>query len=276
MCRQLLLALISKRDEILQAGAVLNKRFMREPVAVAADEFILVTAAVRYGFVRSIVQKTLQAHGSAVKRQCSKLSGSVGHKRKHPDAPASCADAGQKPAKQLRVGFAAAVSSDGPAGAAVRRAADRGISMSDDGSGSGRDSTSGDGGSTANTATATVVAAKQRSSRSSKAGGSCGGSSRSSSEAAWDPLFAAEEAACCSGQDRGESLQQGPMLRPRGAKGLVQGVALKDPAGCVGRRISVWWPDMNTWYLGTVTVSICSVMGMLPSTQARHQLTCHD
>jgi hypothetical protein len=142
---------------------VLNERLKLHDVAVAADEFILVTAAVRYGFVKSIVAKTLQAHAAAVKRQHSKHS--TGHKRRPADEPASSADTVEPPVKQQRVGFAAAVSYDGPAGAAVRRAAGQGLSISDDGS--GRDSTSGDRGSSAGTTTATAIAPKQRNSRNS-------------------------------------------------------------------------------------------------------------
>lgn len=42
---------------------------MQPDVAVAADEFILITAAVRYGFVKQVVQRKLHTHMAAVRRQ---------------------------------------------------------------------------------------------------------------------------------------------------------------------------------------------------------------
>lgn len=68
-CRQLWLALISKQEEVLRIGTVLNQRFMQPDIAVAADEFILITAAMRYGFVKQVVQRKLHTHMAAVCRQ---------------------------------------------------------------------------------------------------------------------------------------------------------------------------------------------------------------
>jgi hypothetical protein len=57
--RQLLLALLSKQQEILAVGTALHARFMQPDAAVAADEFLLCTAAMRYGFVKEIQRRTL-------------------------------------------------------------------------------------------------------------------------------------------------------------------------------------------------------------------------
>eukprot|EP00775_Hariotina_reticulata_P002308 gene2308-2616_t len=49
LSRQLVLALLSREAEVLRVGRVLHRRFMQPDAAVAADEFLLVTAAVRAG-----------------------------------------------------------------------------------------------------------------------------------------------------------------------------------------------------------------------------------
>lgn len=84
-----LLALISKQQEILRVGAVISPRFMQPDAAVAADEFLLVTAALRFGFVVSkVVQKKLQPYMAALRRQHrQQASATEGHcKRKQETA----------------------------------------------------------------------------------------------------------------------------------------------------------------------------------------------
>lgn len=68
-CRPLLLALLSKQAEILRVGEVLNERFMQSDAAVAADEFMLITAALKYGYGRVIIRSKLQNYVQAVRRQ---------------------------------------------------------------------------------------------------------------------------------------------------------------------------------------------------------------
>ncbi|WIA10483.1 hypothetical protein OEZ85_010673 [Tetradesmus obliquus] len=59
LSRQLLLALLSKQGDIMAVGAALQPRFMQRDAAVAADEYLLVTAAVRYGFVKEIQRRSI-------------------------------------------------------------------------------------------------------------------------------------------------------------------------------------------------------------------------
>lgn len=58
--RELWLALLSKQEEVLRVAQVLSQRFSKEDAAVAADEFMPLTAAVRYGFVRGIARQKLR------------------------------------------------------------------------------------------------------------------------------------------------------------------------------------------------------------------------
>eukprot|EP00878_Enallax_costatus_P033825 GHUV01037392.1.p1 GENE.GHUV01037392.1~~GHUV01037392.1.p1 ORF type:complete len:391 (+),score=158.47 GHUV01037392.1:541-1713(+) len=69
VCRPLLLALLSSRQEILRVGSVLNNRFMQPDAAVAADEFLLITAALKYGYSRVVIRSKLQNYIAAVRRQ---------------------------------------------------------------------------------------------------------------------------------------------------------------------------------------------------------------
>lgn len=69
VCRPLVLALLTKKQEILQVGKVLNARFMQPDAAVAADEFMLMTAAIRYGYSRVVIRSKLQNYIAAVRRQ---------------------------------------------------------------------------------------------------------------------------------------------------------------------------------------------------------------
>ena len=100
-----MLALLSKQEELLRVGAVLNERFMQPDVAVAADEFILVTAAVRYGFVKQVVQKKLQPYMTALRRQHRQHSAGNAEQAQQGQARhGRRADGGERPAKQQRLG----------------------------------------------------------------------------------------------------------------------------------------------------------------------------
>ena len=54
------MALLSRKAEILAVGSVLNERFMQDDIALAADEFMIITAAKRYGFIRQLQRKRLE------------------------------------------------------------------------------------------------------------------------------------------------------------------------------------------------------------------------
>jgi hypothetical protein len=288
--RQLLLALLSKADEVRRVGAVLNERFMQPDVAVAADEFILITAAMRYGFVKQVVQKKLQAHMSAVRRQHKQQQAAALPVRRAAERAGS-AD-GEQPAKQRRAGSEAPDSSDS---VMHTQAAARGV----DGDSSGQDIAGADTRSSVDPAAATDS--------SSRPGSASRGSSRSTSDATWTPQ---PEAALlcvpgtappvsCQVQQSGSTTQQqqqqgcqqvqdGPAAaaaaaaaaglsssaglqgsrtgsssqpsRPSSGRrsrraDAASGAADVRPEELVGQRIRVWWQLDEAYYWGTVTVS---------------------
>jgi hypothetical protein len=295
VCRQLLLALISKQDEVRRVGAVLNERFMQPDVAVAADEFILVTAAMRYGFIKQVVQKKLQTHMSAVRRLHKQHTAAFPLRRV---AEQASAGDDEQPTKQRRAGSEGPDSSDS---VMHTQAAARGVGE-DMLYSSGQDSTCADGASANDS--------------SSRPGSASRGSSRSTSDAAWTPqpeaaqlqhMLPAHTAVqsaggsitACQPQQPGLSTQQqqqgcqqgqdGPAAAAAAAAaaGLSSSTGLQDsaagdscqqpsrpssgrrarradaasgavdvkPEELVGQRIRVWWQLDKAYYCGTVTVS---------------------
>lgn len=85
-------------------GTVLNERFMQPDIAVAADEFILVTAAMRYGFVKQVVQKKLQPYMCALRRQHRQHSAGAARQQKQERESPHEAAPDHRAAKQQRVG----------------------------------------------------------------------------------------------------------------------------------------------------------------------------
>lgn len=134
MCRQLLLALLSKQEELLRVGTVLNERFMQPDVAVAADEFILITAAMRYGFVKQVVHRKLHTYMSALRRQHRQQAPAAAG-QPHQPTPEPGEDQA-RPAKQQRLTTqppsddepAAAAAAGGKPGSSVSRPGSSGSS----------------------------------------------------------------------------------------------------------------------------------------------------
>jgi hypothetical protein len=224
LCRQLLLALISKHGELLRVGAVLNKRFMQPDAAVAADEFMLITAARRYGFIKRVVHKKLRSHMTAVRKHMA--SATAGQKNM---LSKSESDAETRPAKKQRcmsetlagaaIEPAAAAAAGGQRGGRPGKASAASGSTGSDGSGSG----------------------------------SCNSSLTQVGAAVVDAT-AAVAGRQSDNSSGGSSLQQGSGDSRRSMRERGSGAAVFDDE-LVGRSIQVWWPLDSTYYLATVTLS---------------------
>lgn len=220
LCRQLLLALISKQEELLRVGTVLNARFMQPDVAVAADEFILITAAMRYGFVKQVVQRKLQTHMAAVRRQ---------HRQQAPATAGQPHQLGEaceeeRPTKQQRS------RSQKPHGAVRIPVA------GSQHAGSRRSSAS----------TAAGSSGSRPGSRSS---------SRDSSTTRVGACVAAVAGPLMDDSSGGSSAQQQGSRGRRVRREQGDGAAGVPPEELVGRSIKVWWELDQAFYRGNVTVS---------------------
>lgn len=219
---------------------------MQPDVAVAADEFILMTAAMRYGFVRQVVQRKLHAHMSAVRRQqrqqqqvtmtaaagaASELHGSAGE-----GAAAAAADSNDaRPAKQPRLCLKpeppGSLGQDAPAAAGAAGMGRRRV----EGSGSRPGSRDSSRGSDSKPEQRPVPAEASRRS-----------SGDSSSEAA-------------------------PLSRRSQRREQASGDAAIPPELLVGRRIKVWWQMDQAFYCGLVTVRVLTTGPLtVPAPSDRH------
>lgn len=228
------MALISKQEELLRVGTVLNERFMHPDVAVAADEFILITAAMRYGFVKQVVQRKLQTHMTAVRRQHRQhVAATAG--QLHPiDEDATASADGGRPAKEQRLGSVGAdACMEGPAEQAAARQGDCRPSSS----GSSRMD---------NANTGATSGKPQDSSR---------GSSVSRADAQGGPLNDLASAQPSRSTDD-SSAEPGPSGRRSHRREQAAGAAGIPPEQLVGRRIRVWWQMDEAFYCGVVTVSL--------------------
>jgi hypothetical protein len=253
-CRLLLLALISKQEELLRVGTVLNERFMQPDVAVAADEFILITAAMRYGFAKQVVHRKLQSHMTAVRRQHRQhVAATAG--QLHPIDEDASADGG-RPAKQQRLG---SVGPDACRVDPMEQAAERQADCRPSSSGSSR----------LHNAAAGATGSKPQ--------GSSRGSSASRGDAPGRPPSDVASAQPSRSTDD-SSAEPGPSGRRANRREQAAGDAGIPPEQLVGHRIKVWWQMDEAFYCGVVTVRICWLLlsGAVLLTSAMHWCQLYD
>jgi hypothetical protein len=231
-CRQLLLALISKQEELLRVGTVLNERFMQPDVAVAADEFILISAAMRYGFVKQVVQRKLHTHMTAVRRQHRQhVAATAGQLHPIDEDATTCTDGG-RPAKQRRLGsLGPDACRDGPLEQAAEHQADYRPSRF--------------GSSRLDTTFAGATSSRPQ------------GSSRGSSTSRGDAPGITPSDVADAQLSHDSSAEPGPSGRRSNRREQATGDAGIPPEQLVGRRIKVWWQMDEAFYCGEVTVRVC-------------------
>jgi hypothetical protein len=197
------------------------------------------TAAIRYGFVRQVVQRKLHAHMSAVRRQQRQQQ-----QQQQVTATAAAGAAGQ-PHGSAGEGAAAAPQADGDD---VRPAKQPRLTPKPEPSGSlGQDAPA-----------AAAAAGAADSGRQHMEGSGSRPGSRDSSKASNgtkpEPRPLPAEASRHSSGD--SSSEPAPSGRRSQRREQASGDAAIPPEQLVGRRIKVWWQMDQAFYCGVVTVRV--------------------